>query len=177
MSERPAATEDRRKTGPLELPAGELPTISAPPKRRRTLLIGGVALLVALAVIGVTVLVILPGQQAGQQRPVETVQAFAAAVEAKDPSKMLSYVEPTVFRKEIGPELRAYIEHVDSIRFVDARYELVDSDGSLAHVRWTARVEYSLRESGSGQYSLDNLIELANVEGSWYLRNVSLRGP
>ena len=173
MSERPASTEDRRKTGPLELPPGELPTISAPPTRRRLLLAGAVVL-AALALLGVVTLVLLPGQSAGQQRPVETVQAFAAAVEAKDPSKMLSYVEPTVIRREIGAELRAYLEHIDSIRFTDARYELVDNDGSVAHVRWTAKVEYSLRESGSGQYALDNLIELANVEGSWYLRNVNL---
>ncbi|GAB4207441.1 MAG: hypothetical protein OHK0022_35660 [Roseiflexaceae bacterium] len=177
MSDRPAASEERHKTGPLELPPGGLAVPAAPNPRRRHLLIGLAVAAVALVLTGLVVFVVLPGQAASRERPVEVVKDFAQAVEAKDPSKMLSYIEPTIFRREVGGELRTYIEYINQIRFVDARYELIENDGTLARVRWRATVQYDLRERGSGEYAFDNEIELANVEGSWYLRSVRLPEP
>lgn len=177
MSDRPPASEERRKTGPLELPPGGLPVPAAPAPRRPNLLIGLALAAMALVLTGVVVFVVLPGQAASRERPVAVVQDFAQAVEAKDPSKMLSYIEPTIFRREVGAELRAYIEYINQIRFEDARYELLENDGNVARVRWRATVQYDLRERGSGQYALDHEIELVHVEGSWYLRSVQLPEP
>ena len=56
----------------------------------------------------------------------------------------LSYVEPTIFRREISPEVRAYVEYLKQVRFTNARYTLIDSDGERAHVRWSATMAYTL---------------------------------
>jgi hypothetical protein len=89
---------------------------------------------------------------------------------------MLSYVEPTVLKKQIGPELRAYVEYIRELRFEDARYELLASDGREATVRLTATMRYTVDygQVRSGERAVDATYELRNVEGAWYLSGVGL---
>jgi hypothetical protein len=176
MRQDPATADRNRDTGPLPplptLPSGGDDPIAKPPSRRRQLLI--VAALAVVLIGGIATLVTVLNNPMNDQRPVAVVQGFAAAVEAKDPSKMLSYVEPTRFRKEIGPEIRSYVAYIESIRFVNPQYQLLENDGRRALVRWTATAEYTLRELGSGQRPVDTTFELVNLEGAWYLRSIEL---
>ena len=166
-------TTRKPDTGPLTPPAA--PPIAA----ERPARVPGpwrwvILALVAALAIGVLVVVTRPPDPRADQRPVDVVKGFVAAVEAKDPTKMLSYVEPTVARREIGPEVRAYVEYIDTISFANPRYELLDNDGDLAHVRWTAQMSYQLRELGGGQKAVDTTFELRKIEGAWYLHSVKL---
>src|SRR5262245_55150584 len=110
------------------------------------------------------------------QRPIQVVKDFVAALEAKDASKALALVVPTDIKKEIGPEVRAYLEYVESLTFSDANYQLLDNDGERAHVRWTANMHYKLNlgsEVRSGDKPVDTVYELINFEGAWYLQGVT----
>ena len=118
-----------------------------------------------------------PSDPLSDSRPVGVVQGFAAALEARDVSKMLSYVEPTIFRREISPEIRAYVEYLKEVRFTDASYTLIDSNGERAHVRWSATMAYTLdlgSQTKSGTRPIDTTFELTKFEGTWYLRSAVL---
>jgi hypothetical protein len=144
----------------------------APSPWRWAILVAGIALIAS-----VVFLLTRPADPLTDTRPVEVVQGFAAALEARDASKMLSYVEPTVFRREISPEVRAYVEYLKDVRFTDARYTLLDSDGERAHVRWTANMAYTLdlgSQTKSGTRPIDTTFELTKFEGAWYLRSAVL---
>jgi len=176
MSQEPTTAERKRDTQPLTPP--ELP---APREQRRprvpgpwrwAILAAGIALLAS-----VVFLLTRPADPLSDARPVEVVQGFAAALEARDASKMLSYVEPTIFRREISPEIRAYDEYLKDVRFTDARYTLLDSDGERAHVRWVATMAYTLdlgSQTKSGERPIDTTFELTKFEGTWYLRSAVL---
>jgi hypothetical protein len=130
----------------------------------------------ALLIAGLAISITRPADPLADQRPVEVVRGFAAAIEAKDASRMLSYALPTDAKKELGPEVRAYLEYVDSISFSDARYTLLDNDGERAHVRWTSTMHYQLNfgsEIKSGDKAIDTVYELTKFEGGWYLSSVT----
>jgi hypothetical protein len=130
----------------------------------------------ALLIAGLAISITRPADPLADQRPVEVVRGFAAAIEAKDASRMLSYALPTDAKKELGPEVRAYLEYVDSISFSDARYTLLDNDGERAHVRWTSTMHYQLNfgsEIKSGDRAIDTVYELTKFEGGWYLSSVT----
>jgi hypothetical protein len=177
MSQEPTTAERKRDTQPLTPP----PELLAPSPDRRprapsawrwAILVAGVALLA-----GVAFVLTRPADPLSDTRPVEVVQGFAAALEARDASKMLSYVEPTIFRREISPEIRAYVEYLKEVRFTNASYTLVDSDGERAHVRWTANMAYTLdlgSQTKSGERPIDTTFELTKFEGTWYLRSAVL---
>jgi hypothetical protein len=167
------ATEQKADTGPLTLPPvapSKLPT------RRPLLWVwAGAALAVAL-VIGAAIYFTRQPDPLSDPRPVEVVKGFVAALEAKDASKALAFVVPTDFKKEIGPEVRAYLEYVESLSFSDANYQLVDNDGERAHVRWTATMHYKLNfgsEVKSGDKPVDSVYELIKFENTWYLLSVA----
>lgn len=168
----PATAERKPDTGPLTLTP--IPPADERPARRAGWWRWAAALAVAALAVAALFILTRPPDPMQDQRPVEVVKGFAAAVEAKDATAMLSFVEPTVFRREIGPEVRAYLEYVEQISFADARYELLDNDGDRAHVRWTATMSYSLRDLGSGQRAVDTTFELNKIEGAWYLHSVRL---
>jgi len=177
MSQEPTTAERKRDTQPLTPP----PELLAPSADRRARVPGPWrwAILVAgLALIATVVFVLTrPADPLSDTRPVEVVQGFAAALEARDASKMLSYVEPTVFRREISPEVRAYVEYLKQVRFTNARYTLLDSDGERAHVRWSATMAYTLdlgSQTKSGERAIDTTFELTKFEGTWYLRSAVL---
>jgi hypothetical protein len=177
MSQEPTTAERKRDTQPLTPP----PELLAPSGGRRApvpgpwrwvILVAGVALLAV-----VVFLLTRPSDPLSDSRPVEVVQGFAAALEARDVSKMLSYVEPTIFRREISPEIRAYVEYLKEVRFSNARYTLIDNDGERAHVRWTATMAYTLdlgSQTKSGERPIDTTFELTKFEGTWYLRSAVL---
>jgi hypothetical protein len=137
-----------------------------------------VLLAAGVALIGGAVFVFArPGDPLSDARPVEVVQGFVAAIEARDVSKMLSYVEPTVFRREISPEIRSYVEYLQEVRFENSQFSLLDSDGDRAHVRWTATMRYTLNlgsETKSGTRPVDTTFELRKFEGTWYLHGAVL---
>jgi hypothetical protein len=177
MSQEPTTTERKRDTQPLTPPPEMLARSAARQARvpgpwRWAILVAGVAL-----IAGVAFLLTRPADPLSDARPVEVVQGFAAAIEARDVSKMLSYVEPTIFRREISPEIRSYIEYLKDVRFTNARYTLLDSDGERAHVRWTATMIYTLdlgSQTKSGERPIDTTFELTKFEGTWYLRSAVL---
>jgi hypothetical protein len=146
---------------------------AGPPGPLRWILPGG-AVVLALALV---FLLTRPSDPMSDTRPVEVVRGFAAAIEARDASGMLAFVEPTVYRREISPEIRAYAEYLQAASFENARYELLDSDGEVAHVRWTATMRYTLGMGGearSGERPIDTTFELRKIEGSWYLHGAKL---
>ena len=172
-----SAAEHNADTGPLTLPPvapAALPRARPPIWRW-----AAIGALVALA-IGAILYATWPADPLSDPRPVEVVRGFVAAVEAKDPSKMLSYAVPTERKREIGPEVRAYLEYVEAISFSDARYTLLDNDGERAHVRWTATMHYRLNlgsQVKSGDKPVDTVYELIKIEGAWYLSSAAPPGP
>ena len=110
MSQEPTTAERKRDTQPLTLPPEPLAPRAdrrarMPSPWRWAILVAGIAL-----IAGVVLVLTRPADPMSDTRPVEVVQGFASALEARDASKMLSYVEPTIFRREISPEIRAYVE-------------------------------------------------------------------
>jgi hypothetical protein len=167
------ATEQKADTGPLTLPSEGS---SAPPTRRRYPWIWAAAALAAVVAVGAAIFFARQPDPLSDQRPVEVVKGFVAALEAKDASKALAFVVPTDIKKEIGPEVRAYLEYVESLSFSDANYQLVDNDGERAHVRWTATMHYRLNfgsEVKSGDKPVDTIYELIKFENAWYLQSVA----
>lgn len=167
------AAETRADTGPLP----ELPPAAAarpgPTRARRY----AVTALAALAAVAAFVLLTRQPDPMLDSRPAAVAQDFAAALEARDVSRVLSLVEPTVVRRELSPELRAYVEHIAALRFESPAYALLDNDGEVAHVRWTATVHYTVdlgSERRSGERELDTTLELVKIEGTWYIRGVTL---
>ena len=177
MSQEPTTAERKRDTQPLTPP----PELLAPSADRRARVPGPwrwAILVASIALIaGVVFVLTRPADPMSDTRPVEVVQGFASALEARDASKMLSYVEPTIFRREISPEIRAYVEYLKDVHFTDAHYTLIDSDGERAHVRWTATMDYTLdlgSQTKSGTRPIDTTFELTKFEGTWYLRSAVL---
>lgn len=163
--------ERKVDTGPLP----PLPAVP-PPRLRATpwgLIAGGVVL--ALAVIGVWFFT-RPPDPMTDPRPAQVVRDFVAATESRDVTRMLELVEPTDLKRQLSPELRAYMEYVTDLRFENTTYTLVDSDGAIAHVRLTGTVRYTIDYGTvhSGENSVDTVFELVVLEGSWYLRSLTL---
>ena len=175
MTREPSTAERKPDTGPLAPPPTQA---SAAVGDRRTRRPGPwrwvVLAVVAALIVGAVVYFTRPADPRADQRPIEVVKGFVAAVEARDATKMLSYVEPTIARREIGPEVRAYVEYIEKISFGSPRYELLDNDGDLAHVRLTATMDYQVRGLGGGQKAVDTTFELRKIEGAWYLHSVKL---
>ena len=177
MSQEPTTAERKRDTQPLTMPPELLgPSVNrrarVPSAWRWAILVAGIAL-----IAGAVFVLTRPTDPLTDPRPVEVVQGFASALEARDASKMLSYVEPTIFRREISPEIRAYVEYLKEVRFTDASYTLIDNDGARAHVRWSATMAYTLDlggETKSGTRPINTTFELTKFEGTWYLRSAVL---
>ncbi len=68
-------------------------------------------------------------------------------------------------------------QYLKQVRFTNARYTLLDSDGERAHVRWSATMAYTLdlgSQTKSGERPIDTTFELTKFEGTWYLRSAVL---
>ncbi|HEX5689020.1 MAG TPA: hypothetical protein VFX76_03415, partial [Roseiflexaceae bacterium] len=164
------SSQHKADTGPLSLPPAALL-----PQRRPIWQWLAAALAFAL-LAGIVLFVTRPSDPLTDQRPVEVVRGFVAALEARDASQMLAYAVPTDAKKELGPEVRAYLEYVDSLSFSDANYTLIDNDGERAHVRWTGTMHYRLNfgsEVKAGDKPIDTVYELTKFEGAWYLSSVT----
>ena len=175
MTQKP--TQAKPTTQPLTPPPG-LGALAERPRPRLPRWWGWAFLVAASVLVGGAVLLITrPADPLSDTRPVELVKNFTSAIEAKDATRMLSYVEPTVYRREISPEVRAYVEYLQEARFENARYELLDNDGGRAHVRWTALMHYTLNlgsQTKSGDRPIDTVFELTKFEGNWYLHSATL---
>lgn len=177
MSRDPATTERKPITAPLTPP----PELSRPAEHRRPRPPGpwrwAVIAIALVLLFGTFFFATRQPDPMSDQRPIEVVRGFVAAVEARDASKMLSYLEPTVFKREIGPEIRAYVEYIKEINIDNAQYQLLDNDGNIARVRWTGTMRYQIdfgSEVKSGEKPIDTTFELTKLEGAWYLRSVQL---
>ena len=176
MTQEPTQTRSKPITQPLTPlePAPPEPPARAPlPGWWRWAVLATGLILVAGAVLLLT----RTPDPLSDARPVETVKGFADAIAAKDADKMISFIEPTEYAKEITPEIRAYVEYLQDVRFDNSRYELLDSDGQRAHVRWTATMHYTLDlgdETKTGERPIDTVFELTKFEGNWYLRSAKL---
>ena len=172
----PTADADQALPSTTRLAPPEPPAPMSPARLPGPALWAIIACLVALAG-GAAFLLTRPSDPMSDPRPVEVVRGFAGAIEARDTSKALSYVEPTVFRREISPEIRSYLERFAEVRFENPSYQLLDSDGETAHVRWTATMRYTIGQGGdarSGQRPIDTTFELRKIEGGWYLHSAKL---
>lgn len=168
MNDAPTSEARKADTGPLPaLPAGPQRSVSA------RWLAGGAAAVAAAIVIGALLWWQRPE---ADLRPVIVVQEFAAAIEARDVSRMLALVEPTDLKRQVSPELRAYVEYIEEVRFDNAQYEMMRNDGERAEVRWTANMRYriSYGEVRSGEHPVDTTFVLTKIEGAWYLSSVAL---
>ncbi|MDW8147070.1 MAG: hypothetical protein RMJ48_12395 [Roseiflexaceae bacterium] len=172
MTQEQTPEQKKVDTGPLPLPPAPPP---APRRTSRRTIIG--ASVAALAIAGIALWQFTsPPDPMSDPRPVQTVQNFVAATEARDVSQMLSYIEPTDLKRQIGPELRSYMEYITNLRFDNETYTLVDNDGSIAHVRLTGIVRYTVDYGSisSGERPFDAVFELVLLEGAWYLRSLQL---
>jgi hypothetical protein len=145
------------------------PAASAGQSLRRTCAV----ILVAVALLGAAC-----GGPVDNVGPVQTVQAFIAALEARDASAIIALIEPTEWRREIGPELRMYLGYLDTIAIPDAAYTVERNQGDTSVVRVTGTLNYTLAESGfSDERPFDLQINLVRVDGAWYLRSLQLPQP
>jgi hypothetical protein len=168
MTRDPATAEHKADTGPLTLPDEQ------PIRRPFPWLWAGFAVAITLIVGAAVLFLTRTADPMSDTRPIDVVKGFVAAVEAKDASKMLSYAAPIDATKELGPEVRAYMEYVESISFSDSAYTLLDNDGERAHVHWTATMHYKINlgsEVKSGDKPVDTVFELTKFEGAWYLKS------
>lgn len=173
MKQRPATAESTRDTGPLSLPPDAPAPIAAPRRPPRPAWLLAAALALVLLVAGGLLWTNL-NNPANDQQPIAAVQGFVTALENRDTSGMLSYIEPTLQRREIVPELSSYVEYLERITIEDANYALLENDGQHALVRLTGTVDYQIREQGSATQQLDQTFELTKIEGAWYLAGVTL---
>ena len=130
-----------------------------------------------LLAAGVALLLLRVNDPRNDARPIEVVKGFVGAIEAKNADAMLQFVEPTIARREISPELRSYVEYLREVRFDSPRYELLDNDGEQAHVRWIASMHYVLDlgdEQKTGDRPIDTTFTLTKFEGTWYLTDATL---
>ncbi len=172
MTQEQTSEQKKVDTGPLP------PLPPAPPSPRRMsrwTMVGAGAAALVLAGVALWWFTRAPDPMT-DPRPVQVVQNFVAATEARDVSRMLSYVEPTDLKRQISPELRSYMEYITDLQFNDETYTLIDNNGSIAHVRLTGTVRYTFDYGTvvSGERPFDTLFELVLLEGAWYLRSMQL---
>lgn len=129
-----------------------------------------------LAVLLAAILVLAGcGPTAAQdEAAIQVVRDFVAAWEAGDTSAVLALVEPADWRREMGPELRAYTGRIDQLQLANAAYSLLDNDGQVARVRLTGSLSYTLHDGVSGEHELDAVVEVVQVEGAWYVRGLDV---
>lgn len=110
--------------------------------------------------------------------PIQTVRAFVVALESRDAGAIIALIEPTDWRREIGPELRTYLGYLATIAITDETYAIERHQGDTAIVRVTGTLQYALAESGAGgERPFDLQIEVVRVDGVWYLRSLQLPQP
>jgi hypothetical protein len=107
--------------------------------------------------------------------PITAVRTFVAALEARDASAMLATLEPTEWRRELGPELRMYLGYLDVIALEETQYRVEEHSGEQAIVRVTGMLHVQIAERSSmDRQPFDLRIETIVVDGNWYLRSVQL---
>jgi hypothetical protein len=108
----------------------------------------------------------------------DAVEQFVAALEARDASAIIRLMEPSDYRGELGPELRAYLGMLEVLELRDPRYSVVEQDGNLAVVAVEGIFAYSFAETEeSGERAVDLHVETIFVDDAWYLRGVELPQP
>jgi hypothetical protein len=142
----------------------------APPRRRSLVALLGILLLGLLAA-GCS-------SAEEQRQPVLVVEQFVVATERRDLDAMIDLVEPVIWRKQVLPELQQAMTYVEDIRYAEPRFDLLDNNGSLAHVRFRSQVTIDLREREPlPPREIDQTFELIRLEGRWYIRSLQLPLP
>lgn len=110
--------------------------------------------------------------------PVRAVEAFVAALEARDASAIAALLEPSDWRGEIGPELRSYLAMLDALDLRDETYAVVEGDADRAVVRVSGTFAYRFAAGGAaGERPVDLRVQTVRVDGRWYLRGLELPQP
>jgi hypothetical protein len=131
-----------------------------------------------LAIIATITLLGCTAQPPDNAGPADAARRFVAALEARDTSAIMDLLEPSDWRKEIGPELRSYLGLISALNLRDASYMVTQNDGASAQVHITGTMAYTLAESGAGgERPVDLLVEVVRVDGAWYLRSLDLPQP
>lgn len=105
---------------------------------------------------------------------VETVKGFVAALEARDSNKLLNLMEPTDWRKGIAHELRTYMVFLEQVQVQNPSYTIESQSDSEAKIRLKGTLNVTLRESQPHTEEIDLILNVVNVNGAWYIRNVDL---
>jgi hypothetical protein len=131
-----------------------------------------------LAIIATITLLGCTAQPPDNAGPADAARRFVAALESRDTGAIMDLLEPSDWRKEIGPELRSYLGLISALNLRDASYTVTQNDGASAQVRITGTLAYTLAESGtSGERPVDLLVETVRVGGAWYLHSLDLPQP
>lgn len=133
---------------------------------------------VVLASVGLCLLLVACSGSAERNAPVEVVRQFVAASEARDLNAMLELVEPVEWRKQIVPELQQALAQIEGLSYAEQRFDLLDNENDLAHVRFQGVVMIDLRgRDPLPPRTLDQTFELVRLEGRWYIRGLTLPLP
>jgi hypothetical protein len=129
----------------------------------------------SVAVVGLLLVVLAAcgaESTADDEAPVQVVQEFIAAVEEGDSTRALELMEPNEWTPQMAAEWRISSSMVDTLEFQNATYELEETEGDVAHVRFSSLVSYGLQGSAPAEQQMEGVFEVVNIDGEWYIRNM-----
>lgn len=141
-------------------------------RRRRPLLIGGAALLVAVAGIALAVWLLWPRSFCPGADPVTAVRGFMDATTTLDDRRVLSYIAPQSKPEQVLAEIQMSLGQIRQLEYRDARIELLNNDGQVAHVVLSATLCYELERGGAQEVPLHVTITLVLQDHCWYILNL-----
>jgi hypothetical protein len=107
------------------------------------------------------------------QAPVAVVQRFVAGLEARDVAQILAQLPPDQPKRQIAPEIRAYLSVVERMQFREPVYTVLENNGSSARVRLTATLEYTLRGVAPRERPIEAEFDVVRTGEVWYLDGIT----
>ena len=108
--------------------------------------------------------------------PVQQVEAFVAATEARDVDAMLALLTPDV-RRDAGWQLRQTMPQVERIAYLDPTYVLQANDGRQAFVEVSGLLVASTSDGRETEQPVTQLVELENIDGQWFITANGIQLP